>query len=177
MKDPCPLPGTEKKRSLNEKERLIYAPLSGMRGTMYDKDAIYIDMGNNFNAPNKYSSQQGERKLTAAEQLMETFKDSSEMIDEKLKTSQFKLTSGAMAVTGEEFDANTKMIESRREEVVEEGGRRRRRVVFDDKEVEDEDDGEMDDEEGDDEDEGEEMAGRPGRMFNGNYFQNIFECF
>ena len=37
LPDPCPLPNTEKKRSLNEKERLIYAPLSGVGGVVYDK--------------------------------------------------------------------------------------------------------------------------------------------
>lgn len=37
LPDPCPLPNAEKKRSLNEKERLIYAPLSGVGGVVYDK--------------------------------------------------------------------------------------------------------------------------------------------
>ena len=45
LPDPCPLPDQEKKRSLNEKERLIYAPLSGVGGIVYDKDAVYIDLG------------------------------------------------------------------------------------------------------------------------------------
>lgn len=45
LPDPCPLPETEKKRSLNEKEKLMYAPFSGVGGIVYDKDAIYIDLG------------------------------------------------------------------------------------------------------------------------------------
>ena len=40
LPDPCPLPNAEKKRSLNEKERLMYAPLSGVGGVVYDKVAI-----------------------------------------------------------------------------------------------------------------------------------------
>lgn len=40
LPDPCPLPNAEKKRSLNEKERLIYAPLSGVGGVVYDKVAF-----------------------------------------------------------------------------------------------------------------------------------------
>ena len=40
LPDPCPLPNAEKKRSLNEKERLIYAPLSGVGGVVYDKVKI-----------------------------------------------------------------------------------------------------------------------------------------
>jgi ribosome biogenesis protein BMS1 len=45
LQDPCPLPDQVKKRSLNEKERLIYAPMSGVGGIVYDKDAIYIELG------------------------------------------------------------------------------------------------------------------------------------
>uniref|UniRef100_A0A915B5J1 Bms1-type G domain-containing protein n=2 Tax=Parascaris univalens TaxID=6257 RepID=A0A915B5J1_PARUN len=44
LADPCPLPSKEKmKRSLNERERIIYAPFSGLGGILYDKDAIYIE--------------------------------------------------------------------------------------------------------------------------------------
>jgi len=45
LADPCPLPDQIKKRTLNEKERLIYGPMSGVGGIMYDKDAIYIELG------------------------------------------------------------------------------------------------------------------------------------
>lgn len=37
LPDPCPLPEKEKKRSLSEKERLLYAPMSGVGGIVYDK--------------------------------------------------------------------------------------------------------------------------------------------
>ena len=37
LPDPCPLPDKLKKRSLNEKEKLIYAPMSGVGGVLYDK--------------------------------------------------------------------------------------------------------------------------------------------
>ena len=40
LPDPCPLPNAEKKRSLNEKERLIYAPMSGVGGVVYDKVTV-----------------------------------------------------------------------------------------------------------------------------------------
>lgn len=45
LPDPCPLPSKEKKRSLVEKEKLIYAPFSGVGGIVYDKDAVYVDLG------------------------------------------------------------------------------------------------------------------------------------
>lgn len=44
LPDPCPLPEVLKKRALNEKERLLYAPMAGVGGVVYDKDAVYIDM-------------------------------------------------------------------------------------------------------------------------------------
>ena len=37
LPDPCPLPDKEKKRSLNEKEKLLYAPMCGVGGVVYDK--------------------------------------------------------------------------------------------------------------------------------------------
>lgn len=45
LPDPCPTPDREKRRSLSEKERMIYAPMSGVGGIVYDKDAVYIDLG------------------------------------------------------------------------------------------------------------------------------------
>jgi len=44
LPDPAPLPKEQKKRSLNQKERILYAPLSGQGGFMYDKDAVYLDV-------------------------------------------------------------------------------------------------------------------------------------
>ncbi len=45
LTDPCPLPSTLKKRGLNERERLLYAPMADVGGLLYDKDAVYIDIG------------------------------------------------------------------------------------------------------------------------------------
>lgn len=45
LPDPCPFPGREAKRSLNQKERVIYSPFSGLGNIVYDKDAIYIETG------------------------------------------------------------------------------------------------------------------------------------
>lgn len=52
LPDPCPLPEVIKKRALNVKERLLYAPMAGVGGLVYDKDAVYIDM------PSGHASQQ-----------------------------------------------------------------------------------------------------------------------
>ena len=37
LDNPCPLPGQEKKRSLDDKEKMVYAPMSGVGGVLYDK--------------------------------------------------------------------------------------------------------------------------------------------
>jgi len=52
LPDPCPLPEKNKKRSLNEKERLIYAPMCGVGGIVYDKDAVYVEVKENKNESN-----------------------------------------------------------------------------------------------------------------------------
>ncbi|KAJ1970520.1 Glycoside hydrolase 2 (Mannanase, beta-galactosidase), partial [Dimargaris verticillata] len=43
LQDPCPLPEKVRK-SLNEKHKLLYAPMSDVGGVMYDKDAVYINV-------------------------------------------------------------------------------------------------------------------------------------
>lgn len=45
LPDPCPMADKEKKKTLHIKERLIYAPMSGVGEVIYDKDAVYIDLG------------------------------------------------------------------------------------------------------------------------------------
>ncbi|XP_065376841.1 arf-GAP with GTPase, ANK repeat and PH domain-containing protein 5-like isoform X1 [Macaca fascicularis] len=45
LPDPCALPEQRKKRCLNEKEQLVYVPLSGVGRVLYDKDAVCVDLG------------------------------------------------------------------------------------------------------------------------------------
>ena len=45
LPDPCPLPDNVKKRTLVEKEKSVYAPMSGVGGIVYDKGAFkYSDV-------------------------------------------------------------------------------------------------------------------------------------
>ena len=45
LQDPCPLPdGVKKRRNLNEKQKLIYAPKCGIGHLSLDNDAIYVDL-------------------------------------------------------------------------------------------------------------------------------------
>lgn len=48
LADPCPLPSAAKKKGLREKEKLFYAPMSGVGDLLYDKDAVYININDHF---------------------------------------------------------------------------------------------------------------------------------
>eukprot|EP00005_Dracoamoeba_jomungandri_P010902 CAMPEP_0174275150 /NCGR_PEP_ID=MMETSP0439-20130205/59671_1 /TAXON_ID=0 /ORGANISM="Stereomyxa ramosa, Strain Chinc5" /LENGTH=678 /DNA_ID=CAMNT_0015367231 /DNA_START=30 /DNA_END=2063 /DNA_ORIENTATION=+ len=48
LPDPCPLPNKERiKRTLKEKDRLLYAPMSDVGNLFYDADAVYINLPEN----------------------------------------------------------------------------------------------------------------------------------
>ncbi|KAH0766537.1 hypothetical protein KY285_002408 [Solanum tuberosum] len=42
LPDPCPLPSAAKKKGLRDKEKLFYAPMSGLGDLLYDKDAVHF---------------------------------------------------------------------------------------------------------------------------------------
>jgi hypothetical protein len=50
LPDPCPLPraagadGAPRRRTLNERERLLWAPMGEVGGLLWDRDAVYIDI-------------------------------------------------------------------------------------------------------------------------------------
>ena len=93
MPDPCPLPSQLKKRGLNEKERLIYAPMSDVGGLLYDKDAMYIDI------PDwrvQYSATTVANKDAAGAQgeaLVRDLQATRMTVDEKLGNSKIQLFS------------------------------------------------------------------------------------
>ncbi|KAF9360034.1 Glycoside hydrolase 2 (Mannanase, beta-galactosidase) [Mortierella sp. AD094] len=53
LPDPCPLPDKVRKR-LDEKQKLIYAPMSDVGGIMYDKDAVYINVPGSFTKKSQF---------------------------------------------------------------------------------------------------------------------------
>ncbi|XP_011879763.1 PREDICTED: ribosome biogenesis protein BMS1 homolog [Vollenhovia emeryi] len=141
LPDPCPLPEQIKKRALVEKERLIYAPFSGVGGIVYDKDAVYVELGGS------HSYKEEDTGLAGA--LMDT----QETLDQKLRHSELKLFSDAAPIKSE--DVNESMAPYTGE-LVTENGRVRRKVVFKDEagseNTLDKDDSLMKHEEEDDED-------------------------
>lgn len=149
LPDPCPLPDQLKKRSLNEKEKTIYAPLSGVGGVVYDKDAVYIDLGPN------YAQQEQQRAAKPSHELFQTLISTNVTIDSKMSTSKVSLFTDSQPLGME--DVESKKFEMPTEEKVidAETGRVRRKAVFkgDENEESDEEDA---DEESENEEEEEE---------------------
>uniref|UniRef100_A0A3Q0QZU1 BMS1 ribosome biogenesis factor n=1 Tax=Amphilophus citrinellus TaxID=61819 RepID=A0A3Q0QZU1_AMPCI len=88
LPDPCPLPDTQKKRALNEKERLLYAPMAGVGGVVYDKDAVYIDL------PASHVRQLQEEVRPTTE-LVQSLIETHVTLDAKMAASKVSLFSGS----------------------------------------------------------------------------------
>ncbi|ESN99952.1 hypothetical protein HELRODRAFT_192665 [Helobdella robusta] len=86
LNDPCSFPDELKKRSLDDRERLIYAPMSGVGGVLFDKDAVYIETkGINLMSDKKRSGDK--------EKMLETLKNMQTTIDGKMAAGNFQLFS------------------------------------------------------------------------------------
>ncbi|TKR88061.1 hypothetical protein L596_012359 [Steinernema carpocapsae] len=152
LPDPCPLPTKNKKtRSLNEKERVIYAPMSGLGGIVYDKDAVYIDTG----------GAQAFKGKKRRNELVEALEGLKEGIDDKIGRNSVKLLSASAPLTKFE-DEEVEDEEMNNEEI-------------DDEEIDDEED--LDDEEEDEEsdDEGVIHGHRIQRLGDKNNWSELME--
>uniref|UniRef100_H2ZWM2 BMS1 ribosome biosis factor n=1 Tax=Latimeria chalumnae TaxID=7897 RepID=H2ZWM2_LATCH len=147
LPDPCPLPEQQKKRSLNEKERLLYAPLSGVGGIVYDKDAVYIDLGG--------SHAHREKEVRLAESLISTHTT----IDAKMASSKVSLFTDSAPLESEEVENSfSPFLFS----LVLLMGRVRRKALFEEEEEEEEsskEEAEMSEEDEDDDQDGGEDEG------------------
>ncbi|XP_076448123.1 ribosome biogenesis protein BMS1 homolog isoform X3 [Babylonia areolata] len=148
LTDPCPTPEMEKRRTLNQKERLIYAPMSGVGGILYDKDAVYINVGGSH-----YYDQEESEEMTPVKELLSSLLGPAKASDESEE--------------GESSDGEDSMPT---EQLFTSDGRVRRKAIFtDEKDTgagsgdEDSEDGQSDEEEeeddSDDEEEEEEERG------------------
>ncbi|XP_062330818.1 ribosome biogenesis protein BMS1 homolog [Osmerus eperlanus] len=158
LPDPCPLPEAQKKRALNEKERLLYAPMAGVGGVVYDKDAVYIDL------PGGHIHHEQEEVRPTTE-LVQSLIGTHATLDAKMAASKVSLFSGTAALVG--GDVLEEHGESAAPGPVEslvwdpEAKRERRKAVFmeeEEEEEEEEQEEEEEEEEGSDdgESEGEE---------------------
>jgi ribosome biogenesis protein BMS1 len=143
LADPCPLPTAEKKRTLDDKERLLYAPFSGVGGLIYDKDAVYIDLAGSHSHSNGDSNNQMV-PTRGSNQMFNNIIETKKTIDSKLDQSKMQLFSTSEGITNQEWTQNEQ-----------DNVRVRRKAPAFDEQDDDEDDDEEGDEE-DDEDDDEE---------------------
>lgn len=102
LPDPCPLPSTEKKRNLLEKERLLYAPMSGVGGIVYDKDAVYIELqGSHSHKKAVENSEQQE--------LVKSVIGKKETLDVQIENQEFRLFSDGDVIKSREFQVCSSM--------------------------------------------------------------------
>ncbi|KAJ3345642.1 Glycoside hydrolase 2 (Mannanase, beta-galactosidase), partial [Kappamyces sp. JEL0680] len=87
LADPCPIPDKQKKM-LNEKHKLIYAPMSDVGGIMYDKDAVYISVPGLF-------SKQDNPNAGFGEQLVMGLQDATQTLQDNVDASEMKLFSSS----------------------------------------------------------------------------------
>ncbi|CAB3254368.1 unnamed protein product [Arctia plantaginis] len=88
LPDPCPLPCSEKKRHLLERERQIYAPFAGVGGMVYDKDAVYIELQGSH-SHKKQDEETNENKV-----YLKKIVETKENLDELRQEATFQLFSG-----------------------------------------------------------------------------------
>uniref|UniRef100_A0A1A7YMN0 BMS1-like, ribosome assembly protein n=1 Tax=Iconisemion striatum TaxID=60296 RepID=A0A1A7YMN0_9TELE len=145
LPDPCPLPDAQKKRALNEKERLLYAPMAGVGGLVYDKDAVYIDL------PASHAREQQEEVRPTTE-LVQSLIDTHTTLDAKMAASKVSLFSGSATLDPSDVNEQNRELGLQEEHIWDPNSQRERRKVVFPGEDEDEDNGSSSDEDGDSED-------------------------
>lgn len=96
LPDPCAMPTGEKKRNLLEKERLLYAPMSGVGGIVYDKDAVYIELQGSHSHRNDGNTEQ--------EEIVQELIDKKETFDTQIENQEFRLFSDGDVIKSSNFE-------------------------------------------------------------------------
>ncbi|CAG8444065.1 15149_t:CDS:10 [Acaulospora colombiana] len=128
LSDPCPLP-EKVRRSLSEKQKLIYAPMSDVGGIMYDKDAVYINVPGSFTKGTGDNGDEDEFEQGPGEKMVVDLQDAPETLASKLKETSISIFANSVPVKGTEVEESqdeepTKLLND------DESGRTRRRVMF-----------------------------------------------
>mmetsp|Transcript_28798 Transcript_28798/g.44026 ORF Transcript_28798/g.44026 Transcript_28798/m.44026 type:complete len:1176 (+) Transcript_28798:155-3682(+) len=128
MPDPCPLPiADEQNKSLNKKDSKLFAPLSNVGAVSFDKDAVYIDIGQaNYTKKENLdldenrgedesddeSSESEDEDEGAPSALLKSLQDVKSGVDEKMKKSSLRIFKSSKAVNANEDEENSSDIES-----------------------------------------------------------------
>ncbi|WAQ97349.1 BMS1-like protein [Mya arenaria] len=154
LSDPCPTPNRnkEKRRTLSDRERMIYAPMSGVGGIVYDKDAVYIDLGGSHS---HHEPQKPDDESEPINELVSSLMGLSNPLDEKMTNSEVALYSQGIQRGAGHRAPQLETVEM-------ESGRVRRRAMFEGDKVDDEDNDDSesgdssDDDDDDDDDDGDQ---------------------
>ncbi|KNC96422.1 arf-GAP with GTPase, ANK repeat and PH domain-containing protein 9 [Spizellomyces punctatus DAOM BR117] len=101
LPDPCPIPDKVRK-TLNDKHKLIYAPMSDVGGILYDKDAVYINVPGTFSRKTEgdgadidsdAGQDPGERMVMDLQNASLTFAD-------KMRQSELRIFQSSASVRG-----------------------------------------------------------------------------
>ncbi|XLT49346.1 hypothetical protein HN873_041950, partial [Arachis hypogaea] len=92
LPDPCPLPSAAKKKGLRDKEKLFYAPMSGLGDLLYDKDAVYININDHLVQFSKVDDENSAmtskgKDRDVGEVLVKSLQNTKYSINEKLENS------------------------------------------------------------------------------------------
>lgn len=80
-----------------EKEKLLYAPFSGVGGIVYDKDAVYVELRNNQSQIRR----EGDEASNIVANLIET----KQSADLKMEHSELQIFTGGRKITAKDFDS------------------------------------------------------------------------
>ncbi|CAG8637077.1 6915_t:CDS:2 [Paraglomus brasilianum] len=133
LPDPCPLPD-KVRRSLSEKQKYIYAPMSDVGGILYDKDAVYINVPGNFTKTDQGVEQD------AGEKMVINLQDAPETLASRLEDSELRVFTRSEPLKATDLtnrsesegdsDFHNTSFKGSVESVEDESGQRRRKVVF-----------------------------------------------
>ncbi|KAF0913694.1 hypothetical protein E2562_023783 [Oryza meyeriana var. granulata] len=110
LADPCPLPSAAKKRGLRDKEKLFYAPMSGLGDLLYDPDAVYININPHLvqfskTDENDASKKQG-KEHDVGVTLVKSLQNPRYSLNEKLDQSFINLFGRKPAAQSEDISAS-----------------------------------------------------------------------
>lgn len=105
LPDPCPAPGaTDKsvKRRLDDRQKLLYAPMSDVSGILYDKDAVYISVPGAYTKKDSEGDEHEQHEKTEGEKMIVDLQDTSQTLDEQISNHAIRIFSKSAPVHGKD---------------------------------------------------------------------------
>lgn len=108
LEDPCPpaqkssttVEGQKKKRFLNDRQKLIYAPMSDVAGIRYDADAIYVDVPTN----KRVEKDEGD-------ELLDQITKPKDTLNASLEQSELALFKNGKTILNKEFNEDEQEVD------------------------------------------------------------------